>query len=299
VLKAGPEVTNPFSVGPLSTSGPAATEEQAIEACLKETLELCTRDVHVSTPVPDPVDQEEDESFPIPEESNEQECTSPPGEWGSMDWMMQRMTRQMKFMAERVEWESWRRPDWWSPAWETLVDARDDCGKRIIPVSPLEFKENIAEDVFVTDEITRELRVSSETGESHDWNTDPELINVASGVVWNVRGSTMLRKCDRGVDPNDLSLSLFESLVKLVPNGCNMTYATRSNWLYDQWCDMMGWKEVGYQGLDRNACPLQWKEIMEHVEQRIGNVTMVKSSEMTIDPKIYQAVSMYGDEGVQ
>jgi hypothetical protein len=78
-----------------------------------------------------------------------------------------------------------------------------------------------------------------------------------------------------------------------------MTYATRSDWSYDQWCDMMSWKQVGYQGLDRNACPLQWKGIMEHVEQRMGNVTLVKASEMVVDPKIYQAVSLYGDEGVQ
>jgi hypothetical protein len=157
----------------------------------------------------------------------------------------------------------------------------------------------MTENVFVTDVITRELRASSETGEHQVWSSNQELINVASGVVWNVRGSTMLRKCDKGVEPNELMLSLFEGIVKLVPNGCNMTYATHSDWLYDQWCDMMGWKEVGYQGLDRNACPLQWKRIMEHVEQRIGNVTLVKSSEMVVDQKIRHAVSLYGDERVQ
>jgi hypothetical protein len=88
------------------------SEEQAIEANLKETLELCTRDVHESAPAPDPVDQEDDEAFPIPEESNSQESSLAPGQWESMDWMAQRIARQMKFMADRVEWESWRRPDW-------------------------------------------------------------------------------------------------------------------------------------------------------------------------------------------
>jgi hypothetical protein len=94
-------------------------------------------------------------------------------------------------------------------------------------------------------------------------------------------------------------LSLFEWAVKLVPDGCNMTYATHSDWLYEQWRDMMGWKEVGYQGLDQNACPLQWKGIMEHVEQRISWLTMVKLSEMDIDPKIRNAVSLHGYEGIQ
>jgi hypothetical protein len=61
---------------------------------------------------------------------------------------------------------------------------------------------------------------------------------------------------------------------------------------------MMAWREVGYKGLDRNACPFQWKGIMEHVEQRIGVVTMVKIQDIVIDQKMYQAVSMYGEEGI-
>jgi hypothetical protein len=111
----------------------------------------------------------------------------------------------------------------------------------------------------MTDDMNLEHGMDSDTGERVDYRSNPELINVASGVVWNTQGSTMLRKCDKGDDPNDLMLSLVEWAVKLVPDGCNMTYATHSDWLYEQWCDMMGWKEVGYQGLDQNACPLQWK----------------------------------------
>jgi hypothetical protein len=107
VLKAGPEVTNPFSLGPMITPYPIVAEEQAIEACLKETLELCTRDVHEPAPVPDLVDQEDDGAFPIPEESNSQGGSSDGIQWESMDYMTQRMARQMRFMAERVEWDSW------------------------------------------------------------------------------------------------------------------------------------------------------------------------------------------------
>jgi hypothetical protein len=270
-----------------------------IEVCLKETLELCTRDVHEPAPAPDPVDQEDDEAFPIPEESNSQGGSPDGVQWESTDYMMQRIACQMKFMAERVELESWRRPDWWSPAWEESAETRHESGKRIIPGSPLQFKENITEGVFVTDGITMELWTDSETGEQVNWSSNPELINVATGVIWNTQGSTMLRKCDMGVDPNELMLFLFEWAVKLVPDGHTMTYVTHSDWLCEQWCDMMGWKDVGYQGLDQNACPPQWKGIMEHVEQRIGAVTMVKLSDMEIDPKIRQAVSLYGNEGVQ
>jgi hypothetical protein len=298
VLKAGPEVTRPFSVGPSSTSGPVDAEEQAIEACLKETLALCTRDVHEPASVPDSVGQDDDEAFPIPEGSSSQ-GGSPDGiRWESTDHMMQRIARQIKFMADRVEWESWTRPDWWSPAWEGLADVRDGNWKRIVLGSPLELKDNITEDVYVTDDMNLEYEVDSGTGERVDYRSNPELINVASGIVWNAQGSTMLRKCDKGADPNDLMLSLFEWAVKLVPAGCNMTYATHSDWLYEQWRDMMGWKEAGYQGLDQNPCPLQWKGIMQHVEQRISNVTVVKLDEMDIDPKIRNAATLYGNEGV-
>jgi hypothetical protein len=120
----------------------------------------------------------------------------------------------MKFLAERVEWESWARPAWWSPAWEGLADARDCNGKRIIPGSHFQFKENITEDVFVTDDMNLEYEVDPGTGERVDYRSNPELINVASGVVWNTQGSTMLRRCDKGADPNDLMLSLVEWAVK-------------------------------------------------------------------------------------
>jgi hypothetical protein len=71
-----------------------------------------------------------------------------------MEWMSARLTRRMKYVAEQNDWESWRRPDWWSPAWEILGDARDADGKRIPPGSPVELKESITEDVLVMDEIT-------------------------------------------------------------------------------------------------------------------------------------------------
>jgi hypothetical protein len=60
----------------------------------------------------------------------------------------------------------------------------------------------------------------------------------------------------------------------------------------------MAWREIGYKGLDRDACPFQWKGIMEHVEQRIGAVTMVRISEIELDQKMHRAVSIYGEEGI-
>jgi hypothetical protein len=140
----------------------------------------------------------------------------------------------MKFMAEQVEWESRPRPTWWSPAWEGLADVRDGNGKRVLPISPLDFKENMTEDVYMSDDVVWELGVDADTREQVDYRSNPELMNVASGVVWNAQGSTLLRRCDRGGDPNDLLLSLFEHAVKLVPNDYAMVYATHSDWSYEQ-----------------------------------------------------------------
>jgi ribonuclease HI len=69
VLKANLE-ERPFSVGPSSTQGPTENVEQVIEGNLKATPDLCTRDVQASAPIQSPVEPEEDESFPIPEESS-------------------------------------------------------------------------------------------------------------------------------------------------------------------------------------------------------------------------------------
>jgi hypothetical protein len=62
---------------------------------------------------------------------------------------------------------------------------------------------------------------------------------------------------------------------------------------------MSGWKAVGYQGLDRNACPPQWKGIMGYVETRVYEVRMVKLSESDIEPRIRNAVILFAHEGIQ
>jgi hypothetical protein len=212
--------------------------------------------------------------------------------------MSMNIYRTMKFMAEKVEWESRPKPVWWSPAWDELAEAREVNGTRIPAGSPCEFKECITDEVYALDEAAMELGVDAGTGEQVDSSVNPELINVAAAVVWNSRGSTMIRKCDRGADHNDLLLSLFEDPLKLVPDNRSLTYVTHSDWLFEQWRDMLGWKAVGHQGLDRNACPPQWKGIMGHVETRVDEVRRMKLSESDIEPRIRNAVVLFANEGI-
>jgi hypothetical protein len=94
--------------------------------------------------------------------------------------MSLKIYRNMKFMAEKVEWETRPKPEWWSPAWEELAESREVNGIRIPTGSPCEFKECITDEVYALDEVSMELGVDARTGEQVDSNVNPELINVAA-----------------------------------------------------------------------------------------------------------------------
>jgi hypothetical protein len=249
VLKAGPEVTNPFGMGASSTPSPVVGVEQAIEDGLRETLELCTRDVQGSAPAPVLAESEDEGSFPTPDDSKVSEAPPGSAEWNSPEAMSMKIYRTMKFMAEKVEWESRPKPIWWSSSWDEIAEAREVNGIRIPTGSPCEFKECITDEVYALDEAVMELGVDASTGEQVDSSVNPELINVAAAVVWNARGPRRIRKCDRGADHSDLLLSLFEDALKLVPDSRSLAYVTHSDWLFEQWRDMLAWKSIGYQGL--------------------------------------------------
>jgi hypothetical protein len=157
VLKVGPEVTDPFGSDAPSTASPVVGVEQAIEESLKETLELCTRKVQGSTPVPNPAESEDEGSFPIPDDSGVSEIPPGSAEWNSPEAMSMKIYRTMKFMAEKVESESRPKPVWWSPAWGELAEAREVNGLRIPTGSPCEFKECITDEVYALDEAAMEL----------------------------------------------------------------------------------------------------------------------------------------------
>jgi ribonuclease HI len=98
VLKASSE-ERPFGVGLSSTQGPTENVEQTIEENLRETLDLSTRDVQESVQVQSQTEPEEEESFPIPEESNE--SSSP--QWETGEAASMKIYRMIKFGMEQME----------------------------------------------------------------------------------------------------------------------------------------------------------------------------------------------------
>jgi hypothetical protein len=61
---------------------------------------------------------------------------------------------------------------------------------------------------------------------------------------------------------------------------------------------MMDWKAKRYQGLDRDACPPQWKGIMGSLEGRTQGVTVAKITERLTDSTMLDAIKAYATEAV-
>jgi hypothetical protein len=74
-----------------------------------------------------------------------------------------------------------------------------------------------------------------------------------------------------------------------------MQYDMFADFLVGQWEDMMGWRRIGYQGLDYDACAPQWKTIMESLEVRTGGVGVFKAEDNTI---FHAAARIYSVEGI-
>jgi hypothetical protein len=87
--------------------------------------------------------------------------------------------------------------------------------------------------------------------------------------------------------------------ISLVLEGKDMRYDTHSDWLVEQWNDMMGWKSRGYQGLDRNTCMPQWSRIMRMIEEENWQVCVVNIDESSTISAVLEAAQPYATEGLQ
>jgi ribonuclease HI len=146
-----------------------------------------------------------------------------------------------------------RRPDWWSAAWEKSNGHMANGSTPLMPVSPCDFKESVESDVCMVDQIGHQHKTDPITGEEICPDSDPELITMVAGCVWNSQYATFIKRGAKGGDPNTLILDQLEMAVKLIPAGKVMRYDARSEWLVQQWRDMLHWKELDYKGLDRDV----------------------------------------------
>jgi hypothetical protein len=236
--------------------------------------------------------------FPMPEDPPEE--STEPNPWAETpEQMSQRIHRQMKFWTEQNEWENRPRPDWWSPAWEEMAGLKWPDGTRIPTGSPREFKEHITGDMFATDSFSFQSRTDGIPGQDIHPSVSPDLTNVVAVGIWNESGSTMIRRCGRDVDINELSLAAFKEVLVATPDACELTYGTNSEWLHTQWLEMLAWKSIGYEGLDRKACPHYWQDIMGHAETRLSKVTMMSASEMLVREDLRSAIQKFGMEGIE
>jgi hypothetical protein len=237
--------------------------------------------------------------FPMPEDPPEQETTSSSQHFGNLEEAMARATRQLRYWSAKIEWESRPKPTWWSQAWEEMAELKRPDGTRIPTGSPAEFKECITGDVTATDSFAFEAMVDGSPGQIVGPSVNLDLTNVVAAGVWTESGSTIIRRCGRDVDINELSLAAFKDILSVTPDACELIYITHSDWLLGQWSDMIAWKDADYQGLDRKACPHYWEDIMGHAETRLSKVTMYHINDREVWPPFKEAVRKYGMEGIE
>jgi hypothetical protein len=237
--------------------------------------------------------------FPMPEDPPEQEMSSSSPQFGNLEESAARAARQLRYWSAKIEWESRPKPEWWSQAWEDMAELKRPDGTRIPTGSPAEFKECITGNVVATDSLTFESDTNGVPGQDIFPSVSPNLTNVVAAGVWTESGSTMIRRCGRDVDINELSLAAFKDILSVTPDACELRYVTCSDWLLGQWMDMLAWKDADYQGLDRKACPHYWEDIMGHAETRLSKVTMVHINDESVWPEFKEAVGKYGMEGIE
>jgi hypothetical protein len=168
-----------------------------------------------------------------------------------------------------------------------------------MPLSPKDFKKAIQIDVWMIDQIGKKHRTDPSTGLEIGPESDPELTYMMTGCVWNSQYVTLVEKGEKGESSDTLALEQFALAATLIPAGKDMRYETNSDWLIEQWNEMMRWKECGYLGLDRDACMPQWAGIMKYIEEGPRGVQMVKFEVNGTDSAIVEATQLYAIEGLQ
>jgi hypothetical protein len=230
VLKAhAPDV--PFKGLQIGSQSEADALVQGIEECLRETQGFGGQ--VMSTDGPNSEVSEDEGVFPMPEEY--QESSSPQFGSETPEQASMRVYRQLKFWTAQNEWENRPKPEWWSPAWDEMAELKRPDGTRIPTGSPMEFKECITGDVIATDSFTFQSATNGVPGQDVNPSVSPDLTNVVAAGVWNEPGSTLIRRCGRDVDINELSLATFKEVLAATPDACELTYVTCSDWLLGQW----------------------------------------------------------------
>jgi hypothetical protein len=118
---------------------------------------------------------------------------------------------------------------------------------------------------------------------------------MVAGCLRNNQYATLIKAGRKGAVLNDLMLDLFARAAQLVPTGKQMKYDTFSNFLVEQWDDMMGWKRIGYPGLDHDACAPNGRRLWGMLER--AQVELACSSQKTT--LCHEAARLYAMEGIE
>jgi hypothetical protein len=116
-----------------------------------------------------------------------------------------------------------------------------------MPVSPKDFKEAIQSDVWMIDQHGFQHVTDPATGLEMGPESDPNLMCMMTGCVWNSQYATLIKKCPKRGSSNTMALEQFAMSVTLIPTGKDMRCETHSDWLIEQFflTPLLGQTPVG------------------------------------------------------
>jgi hypothetical protein len=85
--------------------------------------------------------------------------------------------------------------------------------------------------VQVIDVLGSQHITDPDTGEELNPDSDPALIGIVTGVVWNGQHAALTKVGRKGLNSGSAMLEHFERVFECCPEGHHVIYETRSDWL--------------------------------------------------------------------
>jgi hypothetical protein len=98
----------------------------------------------------------------------------------------------------------------------------------LIPLCPRDFRDAVRSDVFMIDQAGSQHVTDAVQGEEIGPDSDPNLIGMMTGVIWNSQYVTMTKAQGKGHSLDKVALDHFVLAVSLCPEGKDMRYETHS-----------------------------------------------------------------------
>jgi hypothetical protein len=127
------------------------------------------------------------------------------------------------------------KPECCTEAWDQLEGGQSEFGECILPVCPLEFRNEVLMDVSAFDQPGYQTQTDPTTGATILPNQGNELLGGVVGVFWSCTHVTMTSCADKNTTSEMDFLRNFSQLVSLCPEGRTLMFKTHSKELVEEY----------------------------------------------------------------